>query len=112
MNITAQINNGEDPTQVIKNVVPDPLWDLGLQAQASGMPKASVRVSFGDTVECLDSTGRKRWPKCDVSIQLECPQTTAIILQAKEYALRMAVAYVSNALLRAVPDYTGINMGE
>lgn len=111
MKVTTRTRDGMNPTEVQTSSQPDPFWDMALKSRADGVPSTKVRVSFGDTVECLDPTGRKRWPKCEVSIELECPSTAPFISQAKEYALSHAVAYVNNALTRAVPDYTPIMLG-
>jgi hypothetical protein len=111
MKVTTKVSDGMNPAEIDKSSQPDPFWDMALQAQASGVPSVPVRVSFGDTVECLDPTGRKRWPKCEVSVQLECPPTAEFIMRAKEFALQHAVAYVNNAMVRVVPDYTPIRLG-
>lgn len=111
MKVTTKATNGMNPTEVNSSVQPDPFWDMAVKAQSSGVPVATVRVSFGDTVECLDPTGRKRWPKCEVAVQIDCPQTESFIVQAKEYAYRYAVAFVNNAMSRAVPDYTPVMIG-
>ncbi|KPJ84925.1 MAG: hypothetical protein AMS18_16450 [Gemmatimonas sp. SG8_17] len=100
-----------NPTEVQTTNAPDPYWDMAVQAQASGMPTANVRIGFGDTVECLDPTGRRRWVKCEISVSAMCPQNEAFISHAKELMYQHAVQFVNGAMLRIIPDYTPIVLG-
>jgi hypothetical protein len=111
MKVTTRVTDGVNPTEVHTMQQEDPFQYMAAQARASGVSIAQVRANFGDTVECLDPTGRKRWVKFDVSIQVECPQTAQFISHAQDTILRYAIHYSNNALRRVIPDYVAVPEG-
>lgn len=89
----------------------DPFQNMAAVAKANGQSVARVGLNFGDTVECLDQTGRKRWVKFDAYLEIDCPQTAEFISHAQNVLLRYAIYYSNNALRRAVPDYVAVPEG-
>jgi hypothetical protein len=111
MNITTRISDGVNPREVQTMQQHDPFQNMAAVAKANGQSVARVRGNFGDTVECLDPTGRKHWVKFDVSIEVDCPQTAEFITHAQQTILRYAIYYSNSALRRVIPDYATVPEG-
>lgn len=111
MRVTTSVSDGVNPTEVQTMNQTDPFQYLAEAARANGRSVAQVRVNFGDTVECLDPTGRKRWVKCDVSLQVECPQEGNFIDYAQNLLRQYAIRFSNAALSRAIPDYVMVPEG-
>ena len=82
-------------------IIPDPFWELGIQARAAGTPLARVTINVG----CGEEYGRV---KCSTTVSLECPQSKGALDQAAALAFETALGYTNDGMSHLVDDYVAI----
>jgi hypothetical protein len=76
--------------------VPDPYWQMALDAKASGHPTARISVTAVHGIEY----GEK---KCSVTVSIECPQSKPHMDNAALLAFRAAVEYTNDGMSHVAP---------
>lgn len=101
--------NGEITEQ--QGVVADPFFELVKNAKTVGT-SARIKMMVGNTIsipqDYQGSQSLESWPRCECTVEIECPQDKASIDYASKLVFNTALQYMNEGMLQLIPGYPPI----